>query len=203
MVCVVCGKDTNCVRLSASSKQSYVGHRRYLPYNHPFRKQKKAFNGQQEFLLAPIPMTREQIYNEVQHIENKWGKGKRTNNMHQKTKKIREAEVKLQRSIPSDKQKLMKNDEGKPLSAVKSSEVSAELFQKAHLYVIHNTDEIVERELAIDKESVSETIDMTLANDQADTTIERTGVLPGMSAVMVLVFNNGSVCVCEIGYDKL
>ncbi|GKC87619.1 reverse transcriptase domain-containing protein [Tanacetum coccineum] len=42
--CVVCGKDTNYVRLSASSKQSYVGHRRYLPYNHPFRKQKKAFN---------------------------------------------------------------------------------------------------------------------------------------------------------------
>ncbi|GJX54264.1 putative transposase-associated domain-containing protein, partial [Tanacetum coccineum] len=78
--CVVCGKDTNCVRLSASSKQSYVGHRRYLPYNHPFRKQKKAFNGQQEFLPAPIPMTGEQIYNEVQHIENKWGKGKRTNN---------------------------------------------------------------------------------------------------------------------------
>ncbi|GKB34251.1 putative transposase-associated domain-containing protein, partial [Tanacetum coccineum] len=62
--CVVCGKDTNCVRLSASSKQSYVGHRRYLPYNHPFRKQKKAFNGQQEFLQAPIPMTGEQIYNE-------------------------------------------------------------------------------------------------------------------------------------------
>ncbi|GJR86322.1 putative transposase-associated domain-containing protein [Tanacetum coccineum] len=78
--CVVCGKDTNCVRLSASSKQSYVGHRRYLPYNHLFRKQKKAFNGQQEFLQAPIPMTGEQIYNEVKHIENKWGKGKRTNN---------------------------------------------------------------------------------------------------------------------------
>ncbi|GJT24636.1 putative transposon, En/Spm-like protein [Tanacetum coccineum] len=47
---------------------------------HPFRKQKKAFNGQQEFLQAPIPMTGEQIYNEVKHIENKWGKGKRTNN---------------------------------------------------------------------------------------------------------------------------
>ncbi|GKA24692.1 putative transposase-associated domain-containing protein [Tanacetum coccineum] len=77
---VVCGKDTNCVRLSASSKQSYVGHRRYLPYNHPFRKKKKAFNGQQEFIQAPIPMTGEQIYNEVKHIENKWGKGKRTNN---------------------------------------------------------------------------------------------------------------------------
>ncbi|GJX90712.1 hypothetical protein Tco_0344038 [Tanacetum coccineum] len=68
--CVVCGKDTNCVRLSASSKQSYVGHRRYLPYNHPFRKQKKAFNGQQEFLPAPILMTGEQIYNETKDRVN-------------------------------------------------------------------------------------------------------------------------------------
>ncbi|GJT72114.1 putative transposon, En/Spm-like protein [Tanacetum coccineum] len=42
--------------------------------------QKKAFNEQQEFLLAPNLITGEQIYNEVQHIENKWGKGKRTNN---------------------------------------------------------------------------------------------------------------------------
>nr|GEU96025.1 hypothetical protein [Tanacetum cinerariifolium] len=62
--CVVCGKDTHCVRLSASSKQSFVGLRRYLPYNHSFRRQKKAFNGKQEFQLAPNPLTGEQIYNE-------------------------------------------------------------------------------------------------------------------------------------------
>ncbi|GJX61232.1 putative transposase-associated domain-containing protein [Tanacetum coccineum] len=98
--------------------------------------------------------------------------------------------------IPPDKHETYENEEGKPLSAGKSSEVSAELFQKAHLYVIQNTDEIVpyierhkqvlktenpgkriaflenehsksfakwlreevDRELAIDKESVSETI---------------------------------------------
>ncbi|GKF35276.1 hypothetical protein Tco_0108476 [Tanacetum coccineum] len=77
--------------------------------------------------------------------------------------------------ILPDKHKTNENEEGKPLSveAGKSSEVSAELFQKAHLYVIQNTDEIVtyidksfakwlreevEKELAIDKESVSETI---------------------------------------------
>nr|GEV49951.1 hypothetical protein [Tanacetum cinerariifolium] len=59
---------------------------RYLPYNHPFRKQKKAFNGQQEFLPAPIPMTGEQKYNKVQHIENKYGKGKQTNNKASKNK---------------------------------------------------------------------------------------------------------------------
>ncbi|GJT36978.1 putative transposon, En/Spm-like protein [Tanacetum coccineum] len=98
--------------------------------------------------------------------------------------------------IPPDKHETYENEEGKPLSAGKSSKVSAELFQKAHLYIIHNTDEIVpyierhkqvlktenpgkriaflenkhsksfakwlrkevDRELAIDKESVSETV---------------------------------------------
>ncbi|GJW09320.1 hypothetical protein Tco_1575147 [Tanacetum coccineum] len=302
--CVVCGKDTNCVRLSALSKQSYVGHRRYLPYNHPFRKQKKAFNGQQEFLQAPIPITGEQIYNEVKHIENKWGKGKRTNNNaseNQEDTRGRGGKIQKQKrntteeegsssqvngqneknvaesivgtllhvsgktkdglnarldlaelgvkpelfamqdedkttlppaghmrnrnkpegciaeetiteetieffseyhksietiGIPPNKHETYENEEGKPLSAGKSSEVSAKLFQKAHLYVIQNTDEIVpyierhkqvlktenpgkqiaflenehsksfakwlrkevERELAIDKESVSETV---------------------------------------------
>ncbi|GJR11198.1 retrovirus-related pol polyprotein from transposon TNT 1-94 [Tanacetum coccineum] len=64
---VVCRKDTHCVRLSASSKQSYDGHRRYLPYNHPFRRKKKAFNGQQEFQLAPNLLIGEQIYNELKY----------------------------------------------------------------------------------------------------------------------------------------
>ncbi|GKC19034.1 hypothetical protein Tco_1021184 [Tanacetum coccineum] len=45
--------------------------------------------------------------------------------------------------IPPDKYETDENEEGKPLSAGKSSEVSEELFQKAHLYVIQNTDEIV------------------------------------------------------------
>ncbi|GKE32305.1 hypothetical protein Tco_1451627 [Tanacetum coccineum] len=98
--------------------------------------------------------------------------------------------------IAPDKHEIDENEEEKPLSVGKSSEVSAELFQKAHLYVIQNTDEIVsyierhkqvlktenlgkriaflenehsksfakwlhkevERELAISKESVSETV---------------------------------------------
>ncbi|GKA83601.1 hypothetical protein Tco_0805196 [Tanacetum coccineum] len=97
--------------------------------------------------------------------------------------------------IPPEKHETNENEVGKPLSADKSSEVSMELFQKAHLYVIQNTDDIVpyiehkqvlktenlgkriaflenehsksfakwlrkevERELAISKESVSETV---------------------------------------------
>ncbi|GKC74968.1 hypothetical protein Tco_1125742 [Tanacetum coccineum] len=45
--------------------------------------------------------------------------------------------------IPPVKHKTNENEEGNPLSAGKSSEVFAELFQKAHLYVIQNTDEII------------------------------------------------------------
>ncbi|GKD97387.1 putative transposon, En/Spm-like protein, partial [Tanacetum coccineum] len=38
------------------------------------------YSGFKGCVLAPNPLIEEQIYNEVQHIENKWGKGKRTNN---------------------------------------------------------------------------------------------------------------------------
>ncbi|KAJ9544721.1 hypothetical protein OSB04_024428 [Centaurea solstitialis] len=36
--CVICQEKTQCVRLPYSGKQSYAGHKRYLPYNHPFRR---------------------------------------------------------------------------------------------------------------------------------------------------------------------
>ena len=45
--------------------------------------------------------------------------------------------------IPPDKHVTNENEDGKPLSAGKSNEVSEDVFQKAHLYVIQNTDEIV------------------------------------------------------------
>ncbi|GJU73888.1 retrovirus-related pol polyprotein from transposon TNT 1-94 [Tanacetum coccineum] len=84
--------------------------------------------------------------------------------------------------IPPDKHKTDENEEGKQFSAGKSSEVSAELFQKAHLrhkqvlktenpckrIAFMENEHIksfakwlhkeVERELAISKESVSETV---------------------------------------------
>ncbi|KAK9050970.1 hypothetical protein SSX86_027595 [Deinandra increscens subsp. villosa] len=75
--CVVCREETKCIRLPFSAKQCYAGHRRYLPYTHPFRKQTEAFNGKQELEVAADPMTGEQIYEEVQLISNKWGKGLR------------------------------------------------------------------------------------------------------------------------------
>ncbi|GKF32041.1 hypothetical protein Tco_0101839, partial [Tanacetum coccineum] len=103
--------------------------------------------------------------------------------------------------IPPGKHETYENKEGKPLSAGKSSEVYAELFQKAHLrhkqvlktenpgkrIAFLKNEHIksfakwlhkeVERELGIDKESISETnsgvsvkaIDLHLSKEVATT----------------------------------
>ncbi|XP_026397199.1 uncharacterized protein LOC113291933 [Papaver somniferum] len=46
----------------------------FLPYEHPFRRQKGAFGGKQEWETTPEPMTGEEIYEEVKCIKNSWGK---------------------------------------------------------------------------------------------------------------------------------
>uniref|UniRef100_A0A803PU07 DUF4218 domain-containing protein n=1 Tax=Cannabis sativa TaxID=3483 RepID=A0A803PU07_CANSA len=50
----------------------YMGHRRFLPEKHYYRKQKLAFNGEQELREAPIPMSGEDIYKEIHLMENKF-----------------------------------------------------------------------------------------------------------------------------------
>ena len=59
--CPVCGEETYYCRLKHGKKNSYTGHRRFLPANHLFRKQKKAFDGKQEFGSPPKILTGEEI----------------------------------------------------------------------------------------------------------------------------------------------
>ncbi|RVW89710.1 hypothetical protein CK203_047225 [Vitis vinifera] len=74
--CPICGEDTFSHRLKHRKKNSYTGHRRFLPCNHPFRKQKKAFNGKQEFSSPPQPLSGEEILRKIDVISNSWGKNK-------------------------------------------------------------------------------------------------------------------------------
>ncbi|XP_026400350.1 uncharacterized protein LOC113296250 [Papaver somniferum] len=62
--CVVCRKKTHSIRLHDSNMNVYVGYRRFLPYEHPFRRKKGAFGGKQEWETAPEPMTEKEIYEE-------------------------------------------------------------------------------------------------------------------------------------------
>ncbi|RVW70445.1 hypothetical protein CK203_058330 [Vitis vinifera] len=66
--CPICGEETYSRRLKHGKKNSYTGHKRFLPCNHPFRKQKKAFDGEQEFRPPPQILTGEEILKKVKVI---------------------------------------------------------------------------------------------------------------------------------------
>ncbi|XP_074590037.1 uncharacterized protein LOC141845943 [Curcuma longa] len=72
--CPICGDETYSTRLKHSRKMSYTGHRRFLPATHPYRKQRKAFNGSQEFNTAPKPLLGNEVFERVERINCQWGK---------------------------------------------------------------------------------------------------------------------------------
>ena len=57
----------------------YSRHHHFLTPNHPYRRLKKAFNGSQEHDITPIPLTGEQVYRRVQHLNIVFGKTQKKN----------------------------------------------------------------------------------------------------------------------------
>ena len=53
------------------------GHRKYLPKDHKFRKQKKLFDGHEEHGQPPFPLFGDEILRRVDSIPNEWGTNKR------------------------------------------------------------------------------------------------------------------------------
>ncbi|KAF7154393.1 hypothetical protein RHSIM_Rhsim01G0019000 [Rhododendron simsii] len=76
--CPICGEETSSSRLKHSKKNIYTGHRRFLSRYHPYRRQKKAFNGEQDFRVPPVPLTGEEVLRKVEGIETIWGKNNKT-----------------------------------------------------------------------------------------------------------------------------
>lgn len=72
--CPVCGEKTRSFRLKHSCKNVYMDSRRFLPKNHPFRKQKKAFYGKQEHELHPEVLDGDKVKAKVSMIKVSWGK---------------------------------------------------------------------------------------------------------------------------------
>ena len=54
VACPICGESTCADHSPALKKMIYLGHRRFLPQGHRFRRARAAFNGQQELNSAPI-----------------------------------------------------------------------------------------------------------------------------------------------------
>ncbi|XP_048426453.1 uncharacterized protein LOC125470830 [Pyrus x bretschneideri] len=74
-VCPTCGDDTNSLRLKHGKKFAFMGHRRWLPMSHRYRRHKKTFNGSQEFRNPPKPRTAIDCLLEVTGLTFRFGKG--------------------------------------------------------------------------------------------------------------------------------
>ncbi|XP_047150699.1 uncharacterized protein LOC124822706 [Vigna umbellata] len=64
----ICEEGTCHRQLHHGRKTVYLGHRRFLTTNNPYRKLKKAFNGCQENELAPMALSGSQVYEHVKAL---------------------------------------------------------------------------------------------------------------------------------------
>ena len=74
--CPYCGVDTTKCRLKHSGKNAYIRHCRWLPHDHEFHDQYKAFDNTIEREFALQPLNSEVVLGLVDFINYKWGKNK-------------------------------------------------------------------------------------------------------------------------------
>nr|XP_027063083.1 uncharacterized protein LOC113689513 [Coffea arabica] len=74
LACPVCHKYTSSQHLQNWEKYCYMGHRRYLEMNHPFRKDAKSFNGAVEYGKPPGRLMGSTILDELAGYSIKLGK---------------------------------------------------------------------------------------------------------------------------------
>ncbi|XP_021746079.1 uncharacterized protein LOC110711949 [Chenopodium quinoa] len=72
--CPICIDDTPNVYLEHYGKDVYVRTRRLLRRDHPYHRQKKAFNGKVEEGVAPRPLSGHEVYGQVKGIPTVFGK---------------------------------------------------------------------------------------------------------------------------------
>jgi hypothetical protein len=74
VACLDCHFFTDSLRLGNGSKTCYMGHRRFLHENHPFRFDADKFGGTTEFRPAPKPLSRKEILECTKDLSNSFGK---------------------------------------------------------------------------------------------------------------------------------
>ncbi|CAL8163035.1 unnamed protein product [Prunus armeniaca] len=74
--CPIFGDDTPSHRLKNGHKICYIGHRKWLPTYHPYRRQHATFNGKPEYGMPLKPLTGEEVLQMVEGINYKWGSKK-------------------------------------------------------------------------------------------------------------------------------
>ncbi|CAA7043137.1 unnamed protein product [Microthlaspi erraticum] len=74
LACPSCNYDAKDLRLRHGKKNCYMGHRRFLPENHVFRKDKQQFDGLIETRDSPITPSGSVILQQIQNVDVTLGK---------------------------------------------------------------------------------------------------------------------------------
>lgn len=85
MACPVCNEDTSSYGLR--SKICFMGHRRYLRKNHPWRKNKELFNNEFELRPPPRELSGDDILHQVNRLRPS-KPGKHADNPDKKRKRV-------------------------------------------------------------------------------------------------------------------
>ncbi|XP_060183024.1 uncharacterized protein LOC132612978 [Lycium barbarum] len=75
--CPTCNYNTCSQYLKHSRKMCYLGHRAFLPPDHPFRRDKKSLDGKEEHKAAPTPLSGIEVLEELREFNNVFGKGRK------------------------------------------------------------------------------------------------------------------------------
>ncbi|KAM3288416.1 hypothetical protein P3S67_021846 [Capsicum chacoense] len=76
LACSCCHRDTHSISLR--NKLCYISHRRFLPMNHPWRRNRVLFDGKVEMGVAPIPLTGVETLMQLHDLGNvTFGKGQK------------------------------------------------------------------------------------------------------------------------------
>jgi len=67
--CPYCHKHTDYLWLKHGSKHCYLGHRRFLPMNHKWRRNKTSFNNKAETREAPVPLSGDQVLRDYESFQ--------------------------------------------------------------------------------------------------------------------------------------
>ncbi|KAL4573772.1 hypothetical protein LXL04_020589 [Taraxacum kok-saghyz] len=78
--CPCCNHETCSIQLKHSKKTCYMDHRRFLGAQHPWRRNKSAFNGKTEERPSPKPMSGVAALRELSSFQNIFGKTQKKKN---------------------------------------------------------------------------------------------------------------------------
>src|SRR5438132_11635421 len=75
--CVTCMENTMSLRLKNYRKVVYMGHRRFLPIRHRYRRWKRSFNGNTETGVQPRRLSGIELFEKVNDVNVVLGKGQK------------------------------------------------------------------------------------------------------------------------------